>query len=93
MDHFSSEDTGASEKEVYSVFQEKKSSVLPQIMSELRNADASVYHDLSEEMRAYMDYIYDTVLTANTGIILTGRIDSFGRNVYFLGHGRRRQSS
>ena len=50
--------------------------MLPQIMSELRNADASVYNDLSEEMRAYMDYIYDTVLTANTGIILTGQIDS-----------------
>ena len=43
MDHFSSEDAKDSEKEVYAVFQKKKSAVLPQIMSELRNADASVY--------------------------------------------------
>ena len=43
---------------------------------ELQSADAAVYNDLSDEMQAYMDYIYDTVLTANTGIILTGEINS-----------------
>ena len=76
MDHFSSDDAKTSEKEVYAIFQEKKSSVLPQIMSELQSADAAVYNDLSVEMQAYMDYIYDTILTANTGIILTGEINS-----------------
>ena len=62
MDHFSSDDAGAAEKEVYAVFQEKKSSVLPQILSELQSTSARQYNDLSDEMQAYMDYIYDEVL-------------------------------
>lgn len=76
MDHFSSDDAGAAEKEVYAVFQEKKSSVLPQILSELQSESARQYNDLSDEMQAYMDYIYDEVLSNDTGIILRDEIDS-----------------
>lgn len=75
MDHFGSDDAKDAEKEVYAVFTEKKAEILPQIMDELQSSDAKIYNDLSSEMQAYMDYIYDTVLTANTGLIVTDKID------------------
>ena len=76
MDHFSSENAKAAEKEVYKIFHNKKTTILPQIMSELNNADAAVYNDLSDEMQAYMDYIYDTVLTGYPGLILADEVDT-----------------
>ena len=76
MDHFSSEDAQTAEKAVYGIFQEKKSSTLSGILSEMQNPEASAYRDLSEEMQAYMSYIVNDVLSDKTGLLLTDRIDS-----------------
>ena len=34
-------------------------------MAQLQNENASAYKDLSKEMKAYMDYICDTLLKTN----------------------------
>ena len=36
---------------------------------------SSAYTDLSNEMKAYMDYICDTLLTKDTGILMSDQID------------------
>ena len=76
MDHFANEKAGPAEKAVYATFQNKKESELSEIMSQLENAQADAYRDLSDEMQAYMSYICNTVLAEKTGILLTDEIDT-----------------
>ncbi len=76
MDHFGSADAQTAERAVYGIFQEKKTSTLSAILSEMQNPDASAYRDLSEEMQAYMSYIVNDVLDDQTGLLLTDRIDT-----------------
>ena len=76
MDHFGSADAQTAERTVYGIFQEKKTSTLSAILSEMQNPDASAYRDLSEEMQAYMSYIVNDVLDDQTGLLLTDRIDT-----------------
>ena len=73
--HFSSSDAKTAEQQVYSIFQEKKTATISELESELQNSQASAYTDLSNEMKAYMDYICDTLLTKDTGILLSDQID------------------
>ncbi|HIW41604.1 MAG TPA: penicillin-binding protein [Candidatus Mediterraneibacter vanvlietii] len=75
MDHFSSEDAGTAEQAVYSTFQARKETVLNELISQLQNPDAPAYSELSDEMKAYMDYICDTVLKESTGILMNSEID------------------
>lgn len=75
MDHFSSEDAGTAEQAVYSTFQARKETVLNELISQLQNPDAPTYSELSDEMKAYMDYICDTVLKESTGILMNSEID------------------
>ena len=60
--HFGSDDAGPAEKEVYNAFQEKKTSTISEIMSQLRDSNAAPYNELSDEMQAYMDFISITIL-------------------------------
>ena len=73
--HFSSSDAKTAEQQVYSIFQEKKMATISELESELQNSQASAYTDLSNEMKAYMDYICDTLLTKDTGILMSDQID------------------
>ncbi len=75
MDHFGSADAGAAEKQVYSVFQQRRESVLSNILSQLRNPDAPAYRDLPDDMQAYMSYIYRDLLTNSAGILMADEID------------------
>lgn len=75
MDHFSSEDAGTAEQAVYSTFQARKETALNELISQLQNPDAPAYSELSDEMKAYMDYICDTVLKESTGILMNSEID------------------
>lgn len=76
MDHFGSADAGTAEKAVYAAFQEKKESVLSDIMSQLNNPDAPAYKALPDEMQTYMSYIYRDLLTDTAGILMSGEIDT-----------------
>lgn len=75
-DHFSSDDAGTAEKEVSSIFQQKKEAVLAELVSQLQNPNAPAYKDLSEEMQAYMSYIYRTVLIQKTNIVMSDVVDT-----------------
>ena len=79
MEHFGAEDAEPVEKEVAYAFQTKLQSTVSKLMAELQNPTAPAYKDLSDEMKAYMDYICDTVLV-NTGILLTSQIDTGDEN-------------
>ena len=67
MKHFASEDAKTAEKAVYAVFTDKRKSVTDQITDQLQDPGAPAYKDLSEEMQAYMTYIYRQVLVEKTG--------------------------
>lgn len=72
---FGDEDAGEAEKEVYGIFTEKRASVCEDIMEQLSDSDAAVNDSLTDEMQDYMDYVCDTVLTENTGILDSDEID------------------
>ena len=76
MDHFGSEDAGTAEQAVSSVFESRRESVLAEIISQLQNPDAPAYRELSDEMQAYMSYIYRDVLVDQTGIIISDAVDA-----------------
>ena len=75
MGHFSADDAGAAEKAVYSAFREKQESVIGELTDQLSDPDAPAYRDLSEEMQAYMTYIYRQVLIEKTGIVISDAVD------------------
>lgn len=75
-DHFAAEDAGTAEQAVYAAFSSHRESVLAELISQLQNPDAPAYQDLSDEMKAYMDYICDTLLKETTGILMSSEIDS-----------------
>lgn len=76
MRHFAAEDAGPAEQAVNAVFQERHETVIGEIMSQLQSADAPAYRDLSEEMQAYMSYIYRQILVEKTGIVISDAVDS-----------------
>lgn len=45
-------------------------------MAQLQNENAPAYKDLSKEMKAYMDYICDTLLKQTTGILMSDKIEA-----------------
>ena len=74
--HFGSEDAGPAEKAIYEAFQQKKTSTISQILTEMQNSNAAPYNELSEEMQDYMDYISITVLQRDTQLLLVDEIDT-----------------
>ena len=75
MDHFGTDDAGTAEKAVYSVFQQRRESVLGEIMSQLNDPNAPAYRELPDDMQAYMSYIYRDLLTNTVGILMADEID------------------
>lgn len=73
---FGDEDAGEAEKEIYTLFTEKREKVCTQIMEQLGDSDAAAYEDLSEEMQNYMDYICDDLLRDTGGIIDSEAVDT-----------------
>lgn len=74
--HFGADDAKPVEKQVYSVFQNRKGTAIAEIINELNNSGAAAYKDLSSEMQAYMDYISIDVLADDTGIIMEDAVDT-----------------
>lgn len=72
---FGEEDAGEAEQEVYAIFTQKRASVCEDIMEQLSDSDAAANDSLTDEMQDYMDYVCNTVLTENTGILDSDAID------------------
>lgn len=70
--HFSAEDAGPAEQEVYAAFSAKKTATIEGLMNELNGGTA--YKDLSNEMKAYEDYL-EEVLRDDAGILMADAID------------------
>ena len=73
--HFVKDDAKTAEKAVYSIFQPKREEAVAAIIAQMQNKDAAAYKDLDDQMKGYMDYVCDTVLTKNTGILNSDLID------------------
>ncbi len=71
--HFGSEDAKEVEKQVYAVFTERKASAISEIITEMNGT--TPYQNLSDEMKAYQDYISIDVLQKASGILITDKID------------------
>ena len=69
--HFGKEDAGAAEKEVYAVYEARKTTVMNEIMAELNGT--TPYQNLSAEMQGYMDYM-ESIL--QSGILLSEVVDA-----------------
>lgn len=74
--HFTESDATALEQQVYQKFLEKQQQVFNWISGELTGDQPSAYKDLSGEMKEYMDYIVDDMLTQDTGILDSSAIDT-----------------
>lgn len=74
--HLGATDARPMEKQVYSVFSNRKQEILEGIMNDMKNANAASYKDLSSEMKAYMDYISIDILQKSTGILSVDKIDT-----------------
>ena len=57
-------------------------------MAQLQNENAPAYKDLSKEMKAYMDYICDTLLKQTTGILMSDKIEAEDETQNCLGNAR-----
>ena len=64
MDHFSSDDAGSAEKQIYATFTEAKRSAMTALEKQLTTAAPAAYKDLGEDLQTYMSYIY-TVLKSS----------------------------
>ena len=73
--HFAEKDAGVTEAAVNQSFTARKESVLSAIQTQLESADADAYSNCSKEMQAYQSYIVSTLLTSNTSLLLTDKID------------------
>jgi penicillin-binding protein 2 len=85
--HFTETDASDTEKSVQQKFTDRQNSVIEWLKTELSGA-GTAYRDLSEEQQAYLDYITDTYLSNDTGILNTKKIDSGDETykAYFTDH-------
>lgn len=73
--HFEEADAGTAEQAVYQAFAARREEVLHSVDSQLSNPDAAEYKATSREMQAYLSYICATLLTTNSKILLSDKID------------------
>lgn len=76
LSHFSEKNAGSAENAVYQKFTTKKEAVFGNLSEQLNNAGAAAYKDCSKEMQAYQSYIVANLLTSNTKVLLSNKIDT-----------------
>ena len=76
MEHFSQEDAGNTEKEVYAAFTARKEAVLQDIAAILDDPDAAAYQDMSRGTQAYLSYIVNDLLMSQSGVLMSDAIDT-----------------
>ncbi len=74
MSAFAYPEASQTEKSIYAKFTDRKDRILDEIYSEITSESPAMLCDLSDEMFAYMQYIYTWLV--GQGIILTDRIDT-----------------
>ena len=72
---FSDDSASDNEKSLYAAFSSKRDQVLAWINDQLTSDSPAAYRDLSDEQKAYFDYIINDLLTTQDGIIVSDDID------------------
>ena len=72
---FGESDAGEAEQEVSSIFTSRRAEIISEIMAELEDSSAASFSGLSGEMQIYMEYVCDTVLQEDTGVIDSEAVD------------------
>ena len=72
---FGDDDATDNEKELYSAFTSKREQVLGWISDQLTSDSPAAYKDLTDEQKAYFDYIINDLLTEQYGIIVSADLD------------------
>ena len=75
LSHFEEKDAGVTEVAVNERFIAQKEIIIGKLQEQLSSANASAYKDCSKEMQAYQSYIVANLLTSNTKLLLTDKID------------------
>ena len=73
--HLSSEEASETEKEIYSLFLEKQSEVFTEITLQLTGEHPYPYNELNDETKEYESYIVNEMLTSDTKILSSTKID------------------
>lgn len=72
---FEDSNAKSTEKRVHNKFLDRKEDVLKDIQKVLKDVDSTVYEDCSKETRAYLYYIVSNLLTSNTKVLVSDKID------------------
>ena len=75
LSHFEEKDAGVTEIAVDESFSLKKEKILNELQTQLNNAGASAYKDCTKEVQAYQSYIVANLLTSNTKVLSSDKID------------------
>ena len=76
MTHFSDPNAGDAEKQVASLFANRKEAVKNSLAEIFNNPKAAAYSDQPKEVQAYLTYLVSDVLTNGTGVLMTKAIDT-----------------
>ncbi len=73
--HFSEEDAGKNEKEIYKTFSKRKNSILEDLTDLLKDPDGKTYKKLSNQWQSYMTYIVTDLLQDSRGVIMADAVN------------------
>lgn len=73
--HFTEEDAGQAEKNIYTSFSNYKEKILNELEAVLNDSKSTNYTDLPREQQAYQSYIVNDLLTTNAEILVSDAID------------------
>lgn len=73
--HLSSEDASPTEREIYDLFLKKQEEVFSKIHDQLTGSNPSPYRELDDETKEYESYIVNEMLTNDTKILSSSKID------------------
>ncbi len=76
IDDFSSEEASDVEQQIHQKYENARVRIEQELRGELQSEHATPMNALSEEMQAYMQYIYSYLSSSNTGIVLRDAIDT-----------------
>ena len=74
INHFYAEDAGETEQNVYNKFLSRQQEVIDWVTQEL-SGEGTPYNQLSEDKQSYLDYVYSTYLTSDTGLVNKKLVD------------------
>ena len=76
IDNFASEEASDVEQQIYQKYESSRVRIEQELRGELQSENATPMNALSEEMQAYMQYIYSYLSSSNKAIVQRDAIDT-----------------